>query len=57
MKDLKEFGVQELNSKELKETDGGILPLLVAGALVLIAGGCATKKEYNDCHPHRKKEE
>jgi hypothetical protein len=28
MKDLNEFEVQEMNSKELKETDGGIIPIV-----------------------------
>ncbi|MCT4587804.1 MAG: class IIb bacteriocin, lactobin A/cerein 7B family [Carboxylicivirga sp.] len=33
MKNLKEFGVQEMDAKEMKKTDGGIIgPLAVAAA-------------------------
>lgn len=29
MKNLKVFGVQELDAKEMRETDGGILPVIL----------------------------
>ena len=44
MKNLNEFGVQEMNSGELKETDGGIL-LLLAAAVTYIEG----KLAYESC--------
>lgn len=28
MKNLQSYGVQELNAKEIRETDGGVIPLL-----------------------------
>ena len=31
MKNLENFGVQELNAKEIKETDGGFIPLVIWG--------------------------
>jgi hypothetical protein len=31
MKNLENFGVQELNTKEKKEVDGGIWPLIAIG--------------------------
>ncbi len=37
MKNLESFGVQELNAMEVRETDGGILPLL---ALVVYDAIC-----------------
>ncbi len=44
MKNFEQFGVQELNAVEMKETDGGILPLIVGVALVFLASGCAGSK-------------
>tara|TARA_R110000868_G_scaffold172128_1_gene407938 strand:- start:719 stop:874 length:156 start_codon:yes stop_codon:yes gene_type:complete len=29
MKNLENFGVQELDAREIRETDGGIIPLLI----------------------------
>ena len=37
MKNLKNYGVQELNAKEMTQTDGGIAPLVIYG-LILCAG-------------------
>jgi lactobin A/cerein 7B family class IIb bacteriocin len=51
MKNLEEFGVQEMNSKELKETDGGIgvieVALLASAAYFLgrKIGGLFRRKE------------
>ncbi|MCU4164999.1 class IIb bacteriocin, lactobin A/cerein 7B family [Carboxylicivirga caseinilyticus] len=33
MKNLNELGVQELDTMEMQKTDGGIIPLLIAGAI------------------------
>jgi len=33
MKNLNEFGVQEMNAKEMKNVDGGIIALLVVAAV------------------------
>ncbi|MBS2209822.1 hypothetical protein KEM09_00295 [Carboxylicivirga mesophila] len=33
MKNLNELGVQELDAKEMKKTDGGIIPLLIVAAV------------------------
>ncbi len=43
MTNLENFGVQELNAKEIKETDGGIIPLLILAYAVdaLILGTMA----------------
>ena len=38
MKDLNKFGVQELNAKEIKETQGGLLFLTILGAAAAVAG-------------------
>jgi lactobin A/cerein 7B family class IIb bacteriocin len=34
MKNLQNYGVQELNAKEMKTTDGGIIPLALLGLYV-----------------------
>ena len=39
MKALEAYGVQELNQQELSETEGGFIPLLIVGCLLL--AGCA----------------
>ncbi|WP_233900534.1 hypothetical protein [Tenacibaculum piscium] len=36
MTNLKSFGVQEMSAKEIKETDGGIIPLLFLAADIFI---------------------
>ncbi|MBE7648121.1 hypothetical protein [Tenacibaculum finnmarkense] len=41
MKNLNDFGVQELSGKEIKETQGGIWPLIAIWAL-----GHMIYKEY-----------
>jgi hypothetical protein len=39
--DLSSMGVQEMNTMEMKETDGGLICLLIAAAVVLIgASSC-----------------
>ncbi|MEO9513738.1 MAG: hypothetical protein ABJN84_08535 [Flavobacteriaceae bacterium] len=45
MENLKSFGVQELNAKEITETDGGFLPLAVVVAIYLL-GPLGTHKAY-----------
>jgi lactobin A/cerein 7B family class IIb bacteriocin len=39
-KNLESFGVQELNAKEVRETEGGLIPLLIIG-IALLASSCA----------------
>ena len=41
---LNEYGVAELNQREMVETEGGIVPLLIAG-LVVIATSCVATRE------------
>ncbi len=43
MNNLSKFGVQELNAQEIRETDGGFLPLLLLGAAVLLTGCSGAK--------------
>ncbi|MNL76443.1 hypothetical protein D3C87_2024130 [compost metagenome] len=45
--DLENLNVVELNAQEVKEIEGGILPLLFVGACLLL-GGCAATKPYAD---------
>lgn len=45
MKNLENFGVQELNAKEITETNGGILPLALIVAWYLL-GPIGTHKAY-----------
>lgn len=51
MKNLENYGVLEMNAKEIKETDGGIAPLIVyglwlcAGIAVGLVVGYYTNKE------------
>ncbi len=35
---LENYGTSELSFDEMQETDGGIIPLLIAGACLLLAG-------------------
>jgi len=44
--DLKLMGVQEMNTLEMKETDGGIIWFLVAAAVVLCTG-CIQNNSFN----------
>ncbi|WP_321515209.1 hypothetical protein [Marinifilum fragile] len=46
MKDLKEFGVQEMNTKEIKEIDGGIFGAILAG--VVIAGATVVFTDWDN---------
>lgn len=58
MKNLENYGVQELNTLELKTTDGGIVGLLIGCTVLLLAtscaGGCAAVKApiYDDVNKH-----
>jgi hypothetical protein len=41
--DLSSMGVQEMNTMEMKETDGGLIFLLVAAvAILIIASSCTS---------------
>lgn len=48
MKNLEEFSVQELNAKEIKETDGGFFD--VVHYSLLIVGGIFALGAYNGYH-------
>jgi lactobin A/cerein 7B family class IIb bacteriocin len=58
MKNLENFGIQELSTKEIKETDGGFIPLViwgiaftaseVAGILVGTAIGVAVSQDLDN---------
>ena len=37
MKNLENFGVQEMNAKEIRETDGGFFPLIIFVYMLLSA--------------------
>ncbi len=51
---LENLGVQEMNAKEIREVDGGLLGLLIGCAIILIATssctgpapGCAAVRPY-----------
>ncbi|MDR2475285.1 MAG: class IIb bacteriocin, lactobin A/cerein 7B family [Bacteroidales bacterium] len=44
--DLNAYGVSEMNAAEMRQTDGGIFPLVICGVVITakaaawIAGGC-----------------
>jgi lactobin A/cerein 7B family class IIb bacteriocin len=38
MKNLESLGVQELNTKEIKEINGGFLGILIAVTIIIAAG-------------------
>lgn len=38
MKNLENFGVQELSAKEIKNTTGGFLGILFAAIVIIVAG-------------------
>ena len=38
--ELKNFGVVEMDAKQMEETDGGFLPLAVIGGIWLVQGCC-----------------
>ena len=40
---LQNLSVAELSAQEVRETEGGIIPLLIIGACVILTG-CAAKK-------------
>ena len=40
---LEKLNLVELDAQEVKETEGGILPLIVVGACLLLASGGAKK--------------
>lgn len=41
--DLEKLNLVELNAQEIQETEGGILPLLIVGAALLLTSCAATK--------------
>lgn len=46
MKNLEKFDVQELNSKEIKETQGGFLNYVITAAVALTAMGIHDAIDY-----------
>lgn len=46
MKNLENYGVQEMNAKEMKKTDGGILGLIAFAFIAGMAYGY-TKEKFN----------
>ncbi len=42
--ELEQMGVQEMDAVKSKEVDGGFIPIIIVGALLLL-GGCRTYKE------------
>jgi lactobin A/cerein 7B family class IIb bacteriocin len=50
--ELQNFGVVEMDSKEMEETDGGLAPLiiwgLVAGGIALVGLGVGIYNGYKD---------
>ena len=62
--ELERLGVYSLNQKELVETEGGLIPLLIIGVALLL-GGCVTTRKVMDIthdpncsdttHAHNKK--
>ncbi len=40
---LEKLNLVELNAQEVKETEGGFLPLIIVGACLLLSG-CAARK-------------
>ncbi len=46
--DLKQMGVQELDAKEMKKTNGGLGFLGVVGAGLLIAAGTAIINDWDN---------
>jgi lactobin A/cerein 7B family class IIb bacteriocin len=40
---LENLNLVELNAQEIKETEGGIIPLIIIGCALLLSG-CAAKK-------------
>lgn len=40
---LENLNLVELNAQEIQETEGGIIPLLIIGAALLLSGCAATK--------------
>jgi len=45
---LQNYGVQELSTKELKSTDGGIWPIVVAVALYIMSEWDDISAGFND---------
>ena len=43
--DLNAYGVEEINVVEMKEIEGGIIPIIIIGFLVLGTSSCATYRQ------------
>jgi len=46
MKHLENYGVQELSAKEITETDGGFIPLILLGVYLVDAAILGTMAGY-----------
>jgi len=44
--EINQYGVNTLENDELLETEGGIIPLLIIGAILLV-GGCTSQVNKN----------
>jgi hypothetical protein len=44
--DLNSMGVQEMNTLEMQETDGGFIIWLIAAAVVLLASSCNIENNF-----------
>ena len=49
MKNLNEFGVQEMNTKEIKEIDGGGFWVIMGGIAAILAVGAAVDVMIEEC--------
>ena len=48
---LNEYGVAELNTREMRKTDGGVIGILIVAAACLLVGGCATTQVARKSSP------
>ena len=46
--DLNNCGVQEMNAEEMRKTEGGILPILLALGILLVVGTLINIAIYGD---------
>ena len=48
---LEKLNLVELDAREIQETEGGIIPLLLVGAALLLSGCAARKPEVEPLPP------